>query len=383
MGRTSDPDFPDLEPLIAKIDAIREGVASFEMYMPGRCTYQGHRVCGAVPKAIMLDRFLRRGLVPVRSKPEEDGHTVRFERASSGDVWKPRTEAPSLDITQQIPALTPLVKSTTRLHPRRSTFQDATGSKMGGTFLWPRAEPWPHCDDQRHKDVDGGECPSLTALVQLQASDFPEISFRPGADLLQLLWCPPSEDVQVHDDCYIIPRLFAYWRNSKSIADPISSGPLPAFGDSLQNFFPISCRFHPERVDELPTPAGLYELPNHDELHDALTADNDIWYLYQSDLCACPSTKLGGHPYWIQNDDTPTCGCGARMDFLLQLVDWEYTQTLRWVPKDVRWAVGKERVDPIAEAVLRPPLFDFRHDLYYVFVCRQCSEWPVQLVGQH
>ncbi len=29
--------------------------------------------------------------------------------------------------------------------------------------------------------------------------------------------------------------------------------------------------------------------------------------------------KAGGEPAWIQNDETPTCGCGATMSFVAQL----------------------------------------------------------------
>ena len=31
--------------------------------------------------------------------------------------------------------------------------------------------------------------------------------------------------------------------------------------------------------------------------------------------------KLGGRPLWIQGDETPTCSCGQRMSFAIQLED--------------------------------------------------------------
>jgi hypothetical protein len=295
-----------------------------------------------------------------------------------------------MDITERVPALIPLAKTTTRLHPRRVIDSDPAASKIGGTFLWPRAEPWPRCDDPRHQTgVDGrasatdGICPLLVGVVQLNARDFPQVPFRPGTDLLQLLWCPTTEEV--HDDAYMFPKVFAYWRDSKAVSDPIHAHPLPDFMETINNHYPISCRFFPEAVSELPKPAGLYLLPNHDEIHAALTADEQVWYQYQDDLCACPSTKLGGHPYWIQNDDTPECACGSKMEFLLQLCDWEYTNmdsTRRWIPLADRWAVDEWRTNPAAEAVLRPPYFDFGHKVYYFFVCPKCPDRPVRFIYQ-
>jgi hypothetical protein len=383
-------DLPSLESMLSRIEALSRGVSSFELFVPRRMTLQGRRVCSPFPEAVALDRLLQKGLVPVGGERQGDGKLLRLEPESPLDPSTLRTEPPPIDITERIPALCPLAKTTIRLHPRRAVVSDLAASKLGGSVLWPRSEPWPRCDDPRHQTGAGGRrsatddiSPLLVGVVQLNARDFPKVPFRPGTDLLQLLWCPTTEDV--HHDAYTFPKLFAYWRNSEAVTDPIPAQPLPDFVETISNHFPVSCRFFPESVAELPMPGGLSRLPNRHDIHDALTADESVWYQYQSDLSACPSTKLGGHPYWIQNDDTPVCGCGGKMDFLLQLCDWEYTNTdvsRRWIPLADRWAVDEWKTNAAAEAILRPPCFDFGHEVYYIFVCPRCPDRPVRFIYQ-
>ena len=381
---------PTLESILDRIKLLKSSAKSTEVLVPSLMTFQGRRIGRTFSHAVILNRLLQKNLAPTGSERRDDGQLLKLRKPKPFDPAGLRTEPPLRDITGLVPALAPLEKSTTRLHPRRAIDSDLAGSKIGGTFLWPRSEPWPRCDDSRHQTgVDGrasatdGISPLLVGVVQLNAQDFPQIPFRPGADLLQLLWCPTTEDV--HDDAYMFPKVFAYWRDSKAVSDPIDTHPLPDFMETINNHYPISCRFFPETVHELPKPAGLYRLPNHDEIHAALTVDEKVWYQYQDDLCACPSTKLGGHPYWIQNDDTPECACGSKMDLLLQLCDWEYTNmdsTRRWISLADRWVVDEWRTNPAAEAVLRPPDFDFGHEVYYFFVCPKCPDRPVRFVYQ-
>jgi hypothetical protein len=379
-----------LESLLDQIESLKPGGKLPELFVPSRMTFYGRRISDTFSQAVVLNRLLQMELVPTGSAEQDGGQLLRLERPKPLDPSALRTEPPAVDITERVPALAPLSRTTTRLHPRRSIDSDPAASKIGGTFLWPRSEPWPRCDDSRHltgvngrASVTDGGCPLLVGAVQLNARDFPQLPFRPGTDLLQLLWCPMIEDV--HDEAYMFPKLFAYWRDSKAISDPIDTHPLPDFTETIYNHYPVSCRFFPEKVRELPGPAGLYQLPNHDELHAALTADEHVWYQYQDELSACPSTKLGGHPYWIQNDETPDCVCGSRMEFLLQLCDWEYTNTdstRRWIPLADRWAVDAWRTNPAADAILRPPHFDFGHEVYYIFICPKCPDHPVRFIYQ-
>jgi hypothetical protein len=385
-------ELPSLESMLKKIEALKPGKRAFEWLVPDRMTFHGRLICKTFPEAVVLDRLLQKGYAPQDCKRQDDGKLFMFEKVKALDASSLRTEPPAIDMVKRVPAFATLAKTAIRLHPRRAVVSDPAASKMGGTFLWPRSEPWPHCDDARHQNgVDGRESPtegcnpSLVGVVQLNARDFPQVPFPPGTDLLQLLWCPITEDT--HDDVYMFPKLFSYWRNSSAIRDPIAINPLPDFMESIFNHFPISCQFHPEAVTEYPRLDGLRKLPNHDELHEALASDKVLWDKYQNELDACPGTKLGGHPYWVQNDDTPTCACNRKMEFLLQLWDWEYTnmtRRLRWIPLSDRWAADKDkwRTSAAAEALLRPPHFDFGHRGYYIFICPQCPERPVRLISQ-
>lgn len=381
---------PTLESMLERIESLSPGAKPIEFLIPNDITFHGRSAGRNFTKAAIFSRLLQKGLAPIGIEEQDAGDLYRFGGLEPLDPSTLRTEPPPLDVTKRVPSLAPLAKTTTRLHPRRAIDSDRAASKIGGTFLWPRAEPWPRCDDPRHrtgvggrKSVTEGVCPLLVGVVQLNARDFPQVPFPPDADLLQLLWCPTTEDV--HDDAELFPKVFAYWRNSKAVSDPIDAHPLPDFMETIYNHYPVSCRFFPEEVREFPRPAGLRPLPNHEEIHEALTADEEIWDQYQGDLCACPSTKLGGHPYWIQNDDTPTCVCGSKMEFLLQLSDWEYTNmdsTRRWIPLADRWAVDEWQTNPAAEAVLRPQQFDFGNEVYYFFVCSKCPDRPVRFVYQ-
>jgi hypothetical protein len=380
-------DYPTLESILSKIDALSPDTPSFDLLIPDRMTFRGRPIWREF-QAVILDRLLSKGLVPVERKERAKGKFFKFGRVTI-DPSTLRTEPPPIDPVERVPALGPLAKNTTRLHPRRAFFPDLAASKLGGTFLWPRSEPWPRCDDPRHQTIrrqrrllTDGICPLLVGVVQLNARDFPEIPFRRGADLLQLLWCPAPE--AVHDDAYF-PKLFAYWRNSKKVNDPLSAHPLPDYVDGMFNYFPVSCQFFPETVKEFPGPAALYELPEDNEIHKVRETDEDFWSLYQFELSTCPGTKLGGHPCWSQGDDAPVCDCGREMEFLLQLFDWEYTNTddhQRWIPLADRWALKKWRKNPAAEAALRPPYFEFGHTAYYFFICPKCRERPVRFVHQ-
>jgi hypothetical protein len=273
--------FTTLESILKRVDSVADGAKSFELVVPYQITFYGRRIGRTFAQAVVLDRLLHKGLVSIGSEEQEEGKLIKFGKEKPFDASALRTEPPPLDIVARVPALGPLAKTTTRLHPRRVATSDLTASKIGGTFLWPKSEPWPRCDDPRHQNgIDDrgsateGVCPLLVGVVQLNARDFPQVPFKSGTDLLQLLWCPTVEDV--HDDVYLFPKLFAYWRNSKSITDPIASHPLPDFTETINNHFPISCRFFPETVTELPKPAGFYKHPKHDEIHSALVADNSV-----------------------------------------------------------------------------------------------------------
>lgn len=56
--------------------------------------------------------------------------------------------------------------------------------------------------------------------------------------------------------------------------------------------------------------------------------------------------------------------------------------TRRWIPVADRWAVDEWETNAAAEAVRRPPYFDFGHEGHYIFVCGHCPDRLVRFVYQ-
>jgi hypothetical protein len=50
---------------------------------------------------------------------------------------------------EYVPELAKYAQTAVRLHPRRGKVADLGASKIGGTFLWPKNEPWPTCPVQK------------------------------------------------------------------------------------------------------------------------------------------------------------------------------------------------------------------------------------------
>ena len=282
-----------------------------------------------------------------------------------------KTPPPPVAITRKVPALRALRRSAVRLHPERGEPDDPTASKIGGLPLWPADEPWPLCQETEHQT----ETQPVTAFVlQLNTHDLRGVAFRPKYDLFQLFWCPT--DTKVHGEC---PLIRSFWRNSKQAANPIKQAPAPELTESY-NYVPKPCRVSPEQVTEYPLSSALSR-----ELSQAIDDGTmSPWDQYDNELSACPSTKVGGHPYWVQNAELVLCDCGQPMEFFIQLVDWEYTNVTnyqRWVPLDDRWAVknpGARKSLPVT----RPTGFEFGHEVYYIFLCRSCPEWPCKMIYQ-
>jgi hypothetical protein len=77
-----------------------------------------------------------------------------------------RTTAPRpVDVAAVFPALAPLARIATRLHPRPRD-PSPHDSSVGGPLLWPTSEPWPHCDGPH--EVDGLNSAMSLASVRLE-----------------------------------------------------------------------------------------------------------------------------------------------------------------------------------------------------------------------
>lgn len=283
------------------------------------------------------------------------------------------TPRPIIDITHIIPELAPLARETVRLHPRRGeAAQDA--SKIGGSFIWPADEPWPHCKEHN--------CPYIP-ILQLQRGDIPELRFRNGTDLFQLLWCPNNHTTI---EPLYAPASQLFWRKRSDIQATVSF--IPTVGEEEYN--PRPCILHPERVVEYPSAIVLwYDWPDmwkkietNVQLQQMLEAVTEVDFedtgmLYDNWLSVAAGTKVGGHPQWIQDPTIPTCRCGNNMDYLLTISSDEFDggTGVRWLPEEDRdvWNSGHTTIDSIRSAA--DLMLGDAGNLNY-FVCRKCSDWP-------
>jgi hypothetical protein len=170
-------------------------------------------------------------------------------RVGPGD--KRTTAAPAFRIEDHFPELAKRSATTVRLHPRYGDEPAVDASKLGGMFLWPEDEPWPSCP---HHQIP------LVTVLQLRANDFPEMPFKRGTDLFQLLWCPrehfdiPEIREQPSPMYWADPRF--YWRKSSKITRRLLPNPEPR--EAYFEYVPFPCRLLLERVLEFPS---VYELP--------------------------------------------------------------------------------------------------------------------------
>lgn len=291
----------------------------------------------------------------------------------------PRTPPRPLDITVLFPELREHAATATRLHPRPGA-PTIADSSVGGPLLWPAEEPWPVCTDgrshdtsplvtpatarrrreiyaaaQRRASMPGGryeltdeeraELPAydfsepnhlldqpipLVPVAQLYRRDIPDFTGPPGADLLQVLWCPLDHPQEEYN-----PRVQLRWRRSADVVARHGSPPEPPVVN--EDYLPSPCVVHPEQV---------VEYPYIDLLPDELNARIASWEEdpqreapgagYQYDLSLAPGWKVGGFANWSLTDPAPmNCtSCGADMALLFTADSGEGSPTDTWRPVD-------------------------------------------------
>lgn len=221
------------------------------------------------------------------------------------------------DNGREIPWIDTWARPVVRLHPAPGT-ADRTASHLGGPMLWPRDEPWPHCHGTTHRgsidltdeQVHNVRTPFASGL-QLCRTDFPELTFPDGTDLLQVLLCPLVHDGHWGPDVRLV------WRTAGEVTDPLTDQPVPVLVDPMYEHEP--CVFHPCRTDEYPM---MRDLPR--ELLYELEFTKAEGFDYSSDD-AWPdmgdATKIGGWTRWFAGDphDMACPDCGATRVQLLAL----------------------------------------------------------------
>lgn len=294
---------------------------------------------------------------------------------------KRTTQAPCLDVARLLPELVPHAVTTVRLHPRRGPEPPRDGNKIGGLFFWPRNRDWPVCEEHLAPFV---------GVLQLRKEDFPEMRFPEAKDLFQLLWCPQNHQ---HSESWTKPIVF--WHARAEATAPAEMIPPPRI--ALDDYLPFPCLLLPERVTEYPCEDLGQATKNRIERWsvremlgpEAAKRPLDAWGrdimdqpidLYHFELSACPATKIGGYPSWIQRDETPICRCGRRMEHLLTMASWECDggDFRRWLPKE-----DAHLQNPWPQAVTHAHgmMFGDAGSICY-FICHHCPDWPVKSVAQ-
>ncbi len=153
---------------------------------------------------------------------------------------------------------------------------------------------------------------------------------------------------------------------------------------SRPSFLPKECSLSLEQVREYPPAQELSE-NLLDEIRKALGGDDendedDVLELYENELSVCPSSKILGYPFWVQNPETPTCLCGKTMEHLLTLSANEFDKGnyRRWCSE----GRGIWRRKPEARTALQRPAFDRLDGRQYIFICKQCASWPINVMYQ-
>jgi hypothetical protein len=288
------------------------------------------------------------------------------------------------DVAAVFPQLAPLARTATRLHPRPGS-PTVHDSSVGGPLLWPADEPWPHCEGPHEKgatsvvlspdDVrvlrrnraaitsrrhlgrpaslptpeelatskrirQGRPWPegpiAMLPVAQLYARDVPLPVSPPGADLLQVLWCP--FDHPTH------PRTALFWRSATTVTDVLDAPPEPPAIKS-QGYLPEPSLLAPEQVTEYPHPMELdKELQQQlaDTSRWGVSCPTDPQEFYRSELSTSPGWKTGGWSRWGLTDPVarPCPECGTEALPLLTIA------TTEWNAGSDSWAPEEERTNP-------------------------------------
>jgi uncharacterized protein (TIGR02996 family) len=291
-----------------------------------------------------------------------------------------------VDVGAAIPALKRKARTAVLLHPRRGE-APADASKIGGLFLWPEDEEWPTCPEHT--------CPLVTAL-QLRKEDIPEVGFRRGTDLFQVLWCPHWHD---YDEGYVAPQLF--WRKRSNVTNQATSHPPSAGAD--EDYVPEPCVLTPERVIEYPSEEELSTRLTEKTFEDAAPLQEAVRRLqgmpvprhemphspssmYADWLSTSCGTKIGGYPKWMQFPHYPPCSCGRAMKHLISFSSWKYRNgdRRRWLPVEDREVLDahldpfqSENWDPKHPAIAPAKWMFGDAGFLHLFICRKCPNWPI------
>ncbi len=297
------------------------------------------------------------------------------------------TPPPKVDITTVFPEFSGLKRNAVRLFPRPAPQMDVIDSKLGGRIIWPQGESWPTCALHQVPFVP---------LIQLTKTEVPELGFKPGFEVFQIVWCPHT-----HSDYNFLPEHRTYWRKLPEGGEPLSITPEVQLNEKFLpqdagDFVPTQCRFYPEGILEYPSyeelPRGLQDklgqwnildIPGIDKLRidwERMPFSPGGWF-YCVELSVAGGTKIGGYPEWIQFPEYPVCTCGRTMEHLLSISSLETVwgnPAGRWIPIEEKHLSENERY----ALHYGTGLMFGDGGILYIFICRSCADWPIKFVWQ-
>ena len=286
------------------------------------------------------------------------------------------TPAPPVDIGKSLSGFHKMAKDTVRLHPRREKVIRSL-SRIGGAFLWPKNEEWPTCTEH--------DC-AYVGIIQLFKDDAPELEFPKNSDLFQLLLCPNVHSASSSPDAQVI------WRHTSQSENQIDIPFVPA--KMQKQYYPLLCSIHPEQVVEYKDGGELSQddlaaVEKSKAISDAVIDPGipaiENWDVPQSNvdmyfswLSVAPGIKLGGHPRWIQDPFYPKCQRKHTMELLVSFATVEFDGLTwgRWLPVSDRSILSASYTE--RENVQTPTGCTFGGSgTLYIFICRQCEDWPI------
>lgn len=260
-----------------------------------------------------------------------------------------------VNLLELFPEVKPLQRQTLRLHPRYSDEPAADATKLGGQFCWPADEAWPLCETFKIPYVP---------VLQLVAADAPtQVKFRPGTDLMQLLWSPRDHGTGG-------PKPQVMWRKRADVKEPLALPPDTA--DAFLSYVPVPCRVFPEKVFELPDWPSVPKSSLREKIEGwKPDGGRDPVSFYERELSAAPGTKVGGYPRWLGKPNPAACDtCKRGMDYLLTIDSQEVGREAGWD------APREEKAHPNPSGLSLPGAGNV-----HVYVCRRCDDWPTKAVG--
>ncbi|MBA3698115.1 MAG: hypothetical protein H0W78_04610 [Planctomycetes bacterium] len=246
-----------------------------------------------------------------------------------------RTPPPPVDVATLVPALAPLARKATRLHPRMMRRPPSQGDGFGGNFAVTEQQAWPTCPQHGTP---------MIGILQLSRTGGIDLPIPWGGDHFQVFWCGRDHDAHGYG-----PAPLARWISGAQHTERTSDWHTVR---ETEDVYPRWCPITPEEVVEYPT---THELSP--ELLQALEQDTRLTkvgrrffpdfeeygvpaahMIHDHLLSSAPGSKIGGYGNWIQAQAQRTCACGQPMVLLLTIAtqEWDIQSGLRWKPSVAR-----------------------------------------------